>query len=539
MRPVGILAALAAAVGLGATAVVVLARDETDEFVREARELSQALRPVKVVRLRPVEEPPPPPQPRHVLDPGDEGIRRPTRAAPIGAPILRASADAPTVATRILHGARAAGGIARVRSHPLPLSAVPSLIAEPTVATNGTRALLTWNFGAAFTSDGGRTYTFVNPATALPATKGGFCCDQVAHYIPGRDLWVWLLQYYEDSTGNVLRLAVAAGEEAFDAARDNAATLYIRDFPPASFGASSATPMFDFNNISHTREHLFIATNLYDAPTNVGLVMRIPLEDIASRTTDNGNITYVTTGDVATPRLVQGATDAMYFAGHVDKATLRVFRWADDADGPTAFDVRHSQYPNRRPRNCPRRAAPGGADWCEGRRNRPDGVEYVNDDAVLTGWLANGTLGFGWNASEARERGFPYPFVMLVEIDEETRARVREDAIWNRDYAYQYPAIVPNFFGELGGIVLAGGGTLAASCVGLVRERLQGNGKWSAAVLRSGTANPLRSGDYFGLTPTAPADRTWGAACMVQRGPRGPRDTELSYIVFGPASASR
>ena len=73
-----------------------------------------------------------------------------------------------------------------------------SSVDEPSVAMNGQTVFYTGNWYAAVSSDAGKTFSFINPASAFqPFDPPGssFCCDQVVHYIPSIDTFVWLLQY--------------------------------------------------------------------------------------------------------------------------------------------------------------------------------------------------------------------------------------------------------------------------------------------------------------------------------------------------------
>ncbi len=98
-----------------------------------------------------------------------------------------------------------------------------SLTNEPSIAQNGNTVLQTWNWGAATSKDAGATWSYMDPVgddagDPLPARDDGFCCDQLAYYIPGSDLYVWILQYIEGATTgeNAIRVAVAKGATALE-----------------------------------------------------------------------------------------------------------------------------------------------------------------------------------------------------------------------------------------------------------------------------------------------------------------------------------
>src|SRR5262249_8893181 len=75
-------------------------------------------------------------------------------------------------------------------------------VAEPHAATNGPIVFYSANWFASFSTDGGASFTFVNPYTQFDPLDGGFCCDQTVIYDPTRDLMIWQLLYlYSPSTG--------------------------------------------------------------------------------------------------------------------------------------------------------------------------------------------------------------------------------------------------------------------------------------------------------------------------------------------------
>jgi hypothetical protein len=92
-----------------------------------------------------------------------------------------------------------------------------SNVDEPSAAANGQVVFYTGNWYAAVSSDGGITFKYVDPATAFKALdppNSSFCCDQVVHYIPQIDTFVWLLQYGNpEEKDNIQRMAFAKSDE--------------------------------------------------------------------------------------------------------------------------------------------------------------------------------------------------------------------------------------------------------------------------------------------------------------------------------------
>jgi hypothetical protein len=414
-------------------------------------------------------------------------------------------------------------------------------IAEPDIAVHGRRVMVTWNNGAAFSSDGGRTFTFANPAVVFPPAhegvvcnpalglnKGCFCCDQSAVYVPRYDLWVWVLQYWPDDAGNIIRLAVARGDSGFDN------HLFQKvDLSPASFGWSN-TAWFDYPDTGLTNGNFFLSVNTFDNDRYNGtLVLRIPLTDLAAATPTIAHSFWIKTDNQAAA-LAAGGHDTMYFASHVDTAKLRLWAWPDSSTDANYYDIDHTpyRYSARAPFSCPRKGGPAGNDWCE-RRLRSGAL--TNDDRPTTAWVANGVIGVAWNAQQARANGFPYPYVMVVRINEATKALINQPSIWNRNYAFQYLDVAPNAKGELGGVVVEGGGTDYENCAALSRSAKAGSrSPWEARVVDASDHDPTeaKSGDYLGVSPAGLAGNAWSATCYTIHRARGPQNVGIRFVSF-------
>ncbi len=398
--------------------------------------------------------------------------------------------------------------------------------------------MVVWNHGAAFSSDGGRTFAFVDPRRPeFPADKGEYCCDQLAVYVPSHDLWVWVIQYRvpEGSGTNIVRLAFARGDQAFDAR-----TFSYYDFSAANFPTLGPGEFeLDYPNLAFTSRHLFLALNVFRGRYHTTAVLRVPLEQFAAgeRFDYRYWLSSIGSGDFA------AAEDTMYFGQHVDTSSFRVMEWNDDAESPTTVDVAHADYPYEGfvapDYSCSREGAvveAGGGDWCARLR---EGL-VTNDDRPTSGWAVGDEIGFTWNVPRSRSRGFPYPFVHVLRIERSTMTVKDEPVIWNADHAYQFAAIAPNGRGDLGGIALSGGGSRYQTCASLIRDGASGDG-WDARAVDTSDDDPDRSesGDFLGITPYVPGGNTWVATCMTLHGGGSARDVEIRLFEFGRAKDAR
>ena len=160
-------------------------------------------------------------------------------------------------------------------------------VCEPSLAINAQVALYTGNWFSAVSTDGGHTFKYIDPATAFRAQdpdNSSFCCDQIAHYIPQIDTFVWLLQYGNaEQSDNIQRLAfaktadVAAGRwRLFDITTDMLGVKgAFLDFPDLAVGANS----------------LYVTTNIFPGGDSAGsAVLRIPIASIDSAQVTSGQV---------------------------------------------------------------------------------------------------------------------------------------------------------------------------------------------------------------------------------------------------------
>ncbi len=337
------------------------------------------------------------------------------------------------------------------------VSHTTSVIAEPSVQNIGSVVLETGNSFAALSRDGGNIFTYLDPFTTFPSVYGGFCCDQRVLYDSSRNLMFWALMYYGNSSGNMIRLAIARGEAALKAPFP---VFISYGFSPQAVGFP-AGEWYDYPQIALSSNYLYFTANVFKAPFPSGpfdrtVVLRLPLDGLASGIGfEYDAFTMDSTYFNATP--VQGATNTMYWATQGNTAIMRVYQWPESSPQPTAAVVVHTYYPD--PSNPAGYTCPIGGvqDWC-GRL----------DDRVQTGWLSGGTLGFVWSAPKGTGGfgTFNFPFVQFLFVNSYTLTFTGESIMWNPAFAYAYPSAALNAWGHVAGTVFYGGGatppTLAA-----------------------------------------------------------------------------
>ncbi|MHB8511774.1 MAG: hypothetical protein ACYDCC_06290 [Actinomycetota bacterium] len=423
-----------------------------------------------------------------------------------------------------------------------------SLIAEPSSASNGSSILQTWNWGAATSSNGGSSWLYFDPYTLFPSSYGGFCCDQQTYYEPSRDLYIWVLQYVPDAAkNNALRIAVANGSSNLAAGR-----FSYWDVTPQQVGAPSGTN-YDQPKLTVTSNYLYIEASKYDGESG-SVVMRIPLDVLKS----HGQLNYSYWNTLFSPGFAQGGTSTVWFAAHYSTAVLTVYHIDESSSTLVSNDVPHALYPSSLPYTCPRSGS--SSDWCQ-RRSFGSGGGYAHDDRIHAGWLANGVLGFAWDASQGVGGlgTFAFPYEHIVRIDSTLlllidapgsntaglaasyfasnpqAPLIDQPIIYNSAYAYSYFSIAPNARGDLAGVYMYGGGTQYENCGGLLHDSVTASegANWDLFGIASSTVDPNDnlSGDYLSARISAPGANTWSASCYALQ--TSSSSTHVHYLKLG------
>ncbi len=320
-------------------------------------------------------------------------------------------------------------------------AATPSahlFVPEPSVAENGQTIMTTGNFWMSLSKDGGSTFTTVNPTTIFPEDYGGFCCDQVLTYVPRYDLFVWLLQYGSSGGRNAIRIAV----QTTDVVRSSNGTAWTYwDFTNNTFAATGA---LDYNDMSFGDTFLYWSSSVGGGANRY--VVRVPLQELRAMGTVNFQFTASTSAFWS--HVSQNGSGGVFWAGHVNNSTLKVYSMFD-ADGFYSWrDVPINSWPNSTISSI----AANGTDWLQDASWKT----YIRAAAVR-----GNTVYFAWNASSGG--GFPQPHVQIAQIRTDTWALQSQVQIWNPDFAFAYPYFETNAEGQLGMIVAFGGGPFNAS----------------------------------------------------------------------------
>jgi hypothetical protein len=366
------------------------------------------------------------------------------------------------------------------------------LVHEPTACAFYDRLLMTGNWFASSSTDGGNTWTLISPYSALPPAAGGFCCDQVTVHERSRNLFLWVLQYNRGADGtNVFRLAVSTS--------GSPGPWFWWDFSPPAVNASWGNLWFDLPHMATSNTNVYITFNMYDQATPranwvQAVVFKMPLQSIIDR---NLTYEYYVIDTHGSLRLTPGATTDMFFASHRGGNPIRVFQWPDDPSGRlSAFDVSARPWIGGQPGTYSS-LAPDGQNWL-GRI----------DHRMNSAWVVGSQVGFLWTANPSSGR--PQPYVKALVVDTSSQSVVYEPDIWDNNVAWAYPAACPNVNGTVGlSLFYGGGNNYPTHCVGF-----WDTSGWTLTATVASTNGPVDNtwGDYLWCATQDPDGTDWVAS---------------------------
>src|SRR6266852_5713657 len=332
---------------------------------------------------------------------------------------------------------------------------------EPSVGTAGRVVFVSSNYDAGYSTNGGKTFNFVNPNNFLPSMDGGFCCDQTVIYDKVRDIFAWSLLYSKSgSTAN----DKGGWRTAFTHSSSVASGSWCYlTWHPDNFGLATTGLWMDYPEVAISNGYIWYTTNVLttsdDTHQNT-LVWRISLDQL-NISLDRLNTEPSTCGPINyqyfvvsyhfTFSLVQGATPTMYWASHNSTSSIRIYNWPESSSTISWSDV-------------------GVTPWFDGVRvcTAPDNTNpcaRANGSEGKTGWVAGGVIGFMWSSSAGGNHP-DYPYIRVARFDEGSKALIDEHDIFSNVGAFIYNAVAIDGRGNLAGVVyFAGGGFYPYSAI--------------------------------------------------------------------------
>jgi hypothetical protein len=400
-----------------------------------------------------------------------------------------------------------------------------SSVGEPSTAMNGAVVFYTGNWYAAFSTDSGQTFRFINPDTVFkdsdPPGKS-FCCDQVVQYINSIDTFVWLLQYGPSSGDNIQRLAFAKSADVergnwrlFDITTDMLAGPDLPD-PAGCF--------MDFPDLAVGANSLYVTTNLFYTNGEVGsAVFRIPLTSISD---DAVTARPFVSTDLQSFRVAQSCGTTGFFAAHQDTSTLVVYSWSEGENVPTPTSIPVARWI-------------GGNSGYDSRTL--DGRRWLDraDPRLSGATLAGNELWFAWSVDKNSNHR-PKPFIQIARISAVTMALIENVNVFDANSATAYGALATNADGEVGiSYIMGGDPRNPTHVVGILTNARKD------VIVSAGDRSPLDPvsgngewGDYLSVRPAFPSDKLFAASGYTMLGAEDGtnRDVTARFVIFGRAS---
>lgn len=405
---------------------------------------------------------------------GTEAMPAPGAAVATARPIISAAAAGPIVFTAN-NGLGITSGIS---------------IAEPSGASTGDDVVFaTANKFAAYSMNGGGSFTSLNPTAVFPADAVGFCCDQIVQYVPSIDRFVWFLQ------GNGFRLAVASPADIV--AHGGTAWTYW-NLTPGIFGAITGTG-FDYPDLAVGNGYLYMSWDAgFPCPSGCNWGFQVARTSLAGL--QAGGTIVVEFTDPANGRmawgshLMQDTGNEIFWAGHNNNSSMRIFSAAEGSNMYFWRDRGISSWPTGGLSSM----TPDGQDWVSECGGGFPGTNVIGATRV------GSQLWFAWAAGT--NDNFPKAHVEMVAFDRSDDFSVSQHVqIWNSSYAFAYPALTTNrCTGEVGlSLEYGGGGHYQNHVVGLW-------GDFVVYVTTTSDVGTCRFGDYVTIRQRPPDDANPG-----------------------------
>ena len=390
--------------------------------------------------------------------------------------------------------------------------------AEPSGASGGGVIFITHNWRAEFSTDGGNTFTQLDPTTIFPSDAVGFCCDQVVQYLPSVDRFVWLLQ------GTGYRLATASPQRIKNS---NGKSWTYWNLTQSLFGSCTG---FDYPDMSTGNTQLYMSWDAGGSASGCGglQVVRTSFAGIQAQGTITLGFTKPSDSSMAWGgHLMHDTDDEIFWAGHNNTSNMRIFSLAEGSNTYFWRDKDISSWPNNSPLTS---NTPDSMNWINFLMNpttqNPGGGFPKN--SVLGSTRVGNQLWFAWSAGT--NNNFAQPHIQMVAFDRGNNFnKLQQVQIWNPDYAFAYPALARNACsGEIGlSFEYGGGGHYENHVVGFW-------GDFVAYQTTNSSQGSTRFGDYVSIRQAVPTDSDPGnlfTAFGYGRSSAGTSD--VHYVLFG------
>jgi len=282
-------------------------------------------------------------------------------------------------------------------------------------------AVYSGNWFAAFSTDGGSSFQDMSPQDFMKLEGETFCCDQRVEFVPNLGAFVWVML----SADGPLIVAVASPDEIRDS---NGKSWTYYHLTPAMLGYERSST-FDYPQISYGDGYLYLTVD-----ANGAAITRWPLGQLAERGTVAVQYVKVTESFVCPAHRTQGVG---WFATHSTDSQIKVFSWKEPAGAPvTSFTVDIATIPV--------------SDFSSITKDRDDWLPPTSKiSSSITGAARSGReLVLAWSAGRKYADGsaspITQPHIELAYIHMDRKTVVRQEYIWNPQFAFAWPSLAAN-----------------------------------------------------------------------------------------------
>lgn len=305
-------------------------------------------------------------------------------------------------------------------------------IAEPSVAVaQMKKAFMTYNWGAAQSSDHGLTWTKVDPYTIAIPSGYRFCCDQEVVFDPVYNTHYWVrLMMSNSGPGGALVLGVSNNTNKWWFY-----TLW-----------ANHNKLPDFPHLQLSHNFLYITFNEFVPGYTRAVVSRYPLLAMARAKSLSGSY-FQETGwfniMIARNHRFNGT---MYAASNIPQSgtanRVKVYEWDEHKNTIPTHTITVAAWNYGGGMHCP---CPSVGDPCQRADDRILGAAVAyNKKFPESGknqlWLA-------WNSKP--HGSFIRPYIYMLQINVDTWAVLDYDPVWRSDSAFLYPRLAVNGVGDI------------------------------------------------------------------------------------------
>lgn len=419
-------------------------------------------------------------------------------------------------------------------SSPFPFSTLTSIPVhtafypeEPSVAKAGQVVWATGNSGAAFSQDGGATFTRVNVRELFPEGENAFCCDQHVVYAPSINRFIWIIQYSckapdpgcdKRGSSDLDRLAVASPQDIAAHHGELWQTWAIR---PGD--VRRRHDWFDYPALGLGPHDLYLTSNLFKGgPWDGAVVARVSLAQLKS----NRPITvrYHVDPDGFSYEPLANAAGRGVLATHDSDTKLLTLTWNEGSP----LVLRHRTHHTVDASSKYRSLSPDKLNWEDGTDDSITGATQRANEIWLAWSEGRSICTARCDGDRPRLRQvWPQPHVHVVVLDAKSLKLKRERFIHNPRYAIAYPSLATDSLGRVGMSFAYGGGSA-------------GNPTQAAGYLTGGetfrqiAASPAAAvqGDFFSLSRDWPNGTQFVGSGYVAEASHPDGSTDLHWLFY-------